>query len=832
MEVSRLENRFELPSIGEQNELIRILASKKAAHHKSEFGQFLTPLPTARLMASMVQCNKPRIRILDAGAGVGSLFVAVVEYLTSQQRQPKQIDIVAYEVDSSLERYLHEAVSSCQTLCDHLGIGFSAEVHMTDFVNAVADAAQDVLFGEAIELFDIAILNPPYHKIQSESKARRAFQRLGIETSNIYTGFLGVAASLLHPGGELIAITPRSFCNGTYFRGFRKWFLEHMSLSRIHTFHSRKDAFKEDAVLQETIIFRAVRERHNAAVSITTNSGPHDPDILVQQVAYESVVHPKDSQFFIRIQSDDLARRVADQFAALKSTLIELGLQVSTGRVVDFRAKEFLMKEPVDGSVPLIYPAHFKQHGIEWPKKAFKKFNAIRDRSEVSNQLIPDGNYVLVKRFSAKEEKRRIVASLLERGSLGYERIGIENHVNYFHFNHQGIPIDLARGLTAFLNSSIADLYFRQFSGHTQVNATDLRNFRYPSIEQLQRIGQRVASTDYNQDVIDQIISEEALTVSQDKDPIRASRHIEEGLEILRALGLPRAQINERSSLTLLSLVNLKPNQGWNECSAPLMGITPMMEFFADFYGKKYAPNSRETVRRQTIHQFLDGALVVANPDKQDRPVNSPKAVYQIESGCLKLLQSFGTREWTKELNTFLSSIQTLKHKYAQEREMTKLPIVVSENKEIYLSPGGQNILVQQILKEFAPRFTPGGKVIYVGDTETKYAYFESEALSKLGVDLEKHGKMPDVIIHHTSKNWLLLIEAVTSHGPVDAKRKNELKKMFSKSSAGLVFVTTFLTRKAMIEYLHEISWETEVWVADSPTHLIHFNGERFLGPY
>ncbi len=309
-------------------------------------------------------------------------------------------------------------------------------------------------------------------------------------------------------------------------------------------------------------------------------------------------------------------------------------------------------------------------------------------------------------------------------------------------------------------------------------------------------------------------------------------RRIEDCINLLKTMGLPRAQINERSSLMLLSLLSLNPTTPWSEATDPLMGITPMMDFFAKHYGKKYAPNTRETVRRQTVHQFLDAGLIVANPDRTDRPVNSPKAVYQMEPGALELIRTYGTAEWEKNRKTYQASVETLKKKYAEEREMARLPVQVAEGKMITLSPGGQNVLVQQIIEQFAPRFTPGGVLIYVGDTDTKFAHFDEKALAELGVVLETHGKMPDVIIHHVAKNWLLLIEAVTSHGPVDAKRKSELKKMFANSKAGLVFVTTFLDRRAMIEYLDEISWETEVWVAASPTHMIHFNGERFLRPY
>jgi hypothetical protein len=262
------------------------------------------------------------------------------------------------------------------------------------------------------------------------------------------------------------------------------------------------------------------------------------------------------------------------------------------------------------------------------------------------------------------------------------------------------------------------------------------------------------------------------------------------------------------------------------------MGITPMMDFFAEHYAKKYAPNTRETVRRQTVHQFVQAALIVPNPDKPSRPTNSPKAVYQIEASVLKLLREFGKPGWKTQLKKYLLTVETLKKRYARERDTRRIPVVLADGQEIRLSPGGQNVLVKKIIDDFCQFFTPGGQIIYVGDTQTKWAYFDTDALSEIGVEIEEHGKMPDVVVHHVEKDWLVLIEAVTSHGPVNPKRRRELKELFAGSKIGLVFVTAFLERRAMIKYLNDISWETEAWVAASPTHLIHFNGERFLGPY
>ena len=312
----------------------------------------------------------------------------------------------------------------------------------------------------------------------------------------------------------------------------------------------------------------------------------------------------------------------------------------------------------------------------------------------------------------------------------------------------------------------------------------------------------------------------------------RAEEKIREALTVLNDLGFPRQQQNERSALTLLSLLSLKPDSNWEDATDPLMGITPMMDFFRKYYGKRYAPNTRETVRRQTVHQFMQAALIVANPDKPSRPTNSPKAVYRIEPSALKLLRGFGKSEWQGDLQKYLRTVKTLKRLYASERDMIRLPVKLANGKEIKLSPGGQNVLVKKIIDDFCPLFTPGGSVIYVGDTQAKWAYFDSDALKALGVEIEEHGKMPDVVVHHIKKNWLVLIEAVTSHGPVNPKRRQELKELFSGATAGFVFVTAFLDRRTMMKYLDDISWETEVWIAESPTHLIHFNGERFLGPY
>ncbi len=309
-------------------------------------------------------------------------------------------------------------------------------------------------------------------------------------------------------------------------------------------------------------------------------------------------------------------------------------------------------------------------------------------------------------------------------------------------------------------------------------------------------------------------------------------QNVKDALEVLKSMGMPRAQINERSALCLLALIDLTPQKKWNEVRLRLIGITPIMEFCETHYNKRYAPNTRETFRRQSMHQFVDAGIALYNPDDPKRPVNSPKAVYQIEPEAADLLRSYGSKEWNDKLASYLSKYPSLKKRYAKERVHKQIPLEIGKGKNLSISPGPHSELLKAIIENFGPRFVPGGEVLYLGDTGNKWSVCETAKLKQLGVQVDSHGKMPDVILYYSDKKWLILIESVTTHGPVDAKRHAELAKLFNGATVGLVFVTAFLTRAVMSRYIADIAWETEVWVADAPSHLIHFNGTRFLGPY
>lgn len=309
-------------------------------------------------------------------------------------------------------------------------------------------------------------------------------------------------------------------------------------------------------------------------------------------------------------------------------------------------------------------------------------------------------------------------------------------------------------------------------------------------------------------------------------------RRIQEARELLAELGMDAERSNERSALVFLALLALRPGEPWTDAGNPMLGTRAIMNAIRDDYFKDYAPNSRETLRRFTLHQFAEALLVVQNPDEPDRPVNSPKWNYQVTSEALHVVQAYGKPDFHFTLNTYLEAAPGLKARYAAAREMERIPLTLLDGSDFTLSPGGQNVLLKQMVEDFCPRFTPGAEVLYIGDAGDKWALFQRDRLSALGVTVDEHGKMPDLVVYLADRNWLVLLEAASSHGPVDSKRHDELADLFADSTAGLVYVSCFPDRAEFRKYVDKIAWESEVWCADHPTHMIHYNGARFLGPY
>lgn len=475
---------------------------------QEELGQFLTATPVADFMASLFGALPRTVRLLDAGAGAGSLTAAFVSRCCEKRGGVRAIEATLYELDGEILDALAETMRDCGRRCAEAGIRFTFTIHSADFIQEMSARLAGDLFGKHPPAFDAAIANPPYRKISADSAERRALRLVGIETSNLYTGFIALIARLLAPGGQIVGITPRSFCNGPYFRPFRGDFLSQLELRRLHLFESRQAAFRDDGVLQENIIFHAVKGRNQPdELTISSSSGAHGDSITENVFPFDEIVHPSDPEKFIHIPSAASHAVAKETMDGLPSTLASLGVSVSTGRVVDFRLKEALRKEPGRGAVPLLYPCHFNGGTVHWPRLEARKPNAILDNDETRPWLVPSGVYLLTKRFTSKEERRRLVACLYDPELVDAEWVGFENHLNYFHANGQGLERLLAKGLHAFLNSTVVDHYFRRFSGHTQVNATDLRALPYPDRDTLMAMGREMKSLDLSQADIDQLVT-------------------------------------------------------------------------------------------------------------------------------------------------------------------------------------------------------------------------------------------------------------------------------------------------------------------------------------
>lgn len=840
-QLSQLTVSISATNVLERLDLERLEFSNRLATNqkrRSELGQYFTPENVARFMAGMLKVDPPpeTLHILDAGGGSGILTAAATAEFCTRPKysRPAHISATIWEIDDQFASDIRRTLTHCKAICDQAGIKFKGELRQGNFIIDAVELIHGTSPFTATNnsLFDIAILNPPYRKLRSDSAERAQLRSVGIETSNLYSAFVWLSLKLLKAGGELVAITPRSFMNGFYFRPFRRALLQNLALRQVHVYDTRDKAFASDAVLQENVIFHGIRSSTRGKIRITTSSCPEDSVLTERIVDPDELIRSHDREHVLHLVPDETSARVAKVLQDLPYTLGDLGVLVSTGRIVSFRARERLRNIAKADDVPLVYSRHLVDGYVSWPVKNDGRPNAIARKTDDDDLYLPNGWYVLVNRFSAKEDKRRVVAAVFDPSRIDAEFVAFDNKLNVLHRQNTGLSQGLAKGLAAFLNSTSVDMYFRQFSGHTQVNAADLRSLNFPSFDELEYLGRHIGDRMPLEERVNQLVAEVVPSMKKVGGSIQAKRKVEAALEILRSLNAPAGQRNERSALTLLGLLDLSPMDSWSSASDPLRGVSPLMEWMSENYGKTYQPNTRETIRRFTLHQFIEMGLVVPNPDDPKRPPNSPNNVYQIDASALELIRQYGTEKWDASLATYLLTTRSRNRLRDRERRMQLVPVSLPNGQKVELSAGGQNLLVKEIVEQFASRFTPGGKVVYIGDAEDKHRFYEVEYLRQLGVEIDPHGKMPDVIIHHTVKNWLVIVEAVTSHGPMSRLRHNQLKDLFLGSTAGLVFVTAFRDRFEMREYLPEIDWETEVWVADAPDHLIHFDGKRFLGPY
>jgi len=827
----------------------RVLENRTANVLK-EHGQFLTPPSIARYMAKQLGQIQNGASILEPAVGSGVLACGIIERLITEKR-PLEISITAYDTDRDLCDVSREIFGIASKEAEKYGIKIHWQVFQEDFVLSCLPNQQPSLFGlteSRYKPFDFIISNPPYFKLNAEDKRVKAvYGKLNGHT-NIYTLFMALSAKLLSPQGIACFIVPRSFCSGVYFSEFRRDLLKDVTPLSIHIFQSRNNLFKGDAVLQENVIFsfkKSVQPQEHRywAGNVNISSSKDDKDlengIISRQVAFSHFLSDHNGLLFFRLPTGILDEQILNAVDKWDGSLEKYGFQVSTGRVVPFREKELLKDQAKgeNGVVPLLWMQNIRPYQVEYPLKGFSKPQAISTNDP--SLLMPGTNYVLLRRFSAKEDKRRLVSAPFIGEQFNVEQIGFENHLNVIFKKTVALSVSETIGLSAILNSAIVDRYFRIVNGNTQVNAAELRALPLPPLEMIEAIGEKVQQiSNPMPEQVDKIIFSllwHTNMLAEEFPMIQETRitmgKIEQAQEILEALGLPPAQQNEVSALTLLTLAKLSEDTPWKNAMSESLRVHDILAEIKQRYGREYAENSRETIRRNVLHQFEQAGIAIRNVDNPERPTNSGLNNYVLSELVLDAVRSYGTSKWKAKCKSFVDQQGKLLEVYQKAREQTKVPLQVAEGIIYKLSPGKHNKLEVEIVKEFGPRFAPGAKLIYLGDTAKKTLVLDKNAFAKLGIIVAEHGKFPDAILYDTKKKWLFLIEAVTAHGPVSPKRQIELQKVFEKCKAGKIYVTAFLDFATYKKYANDIAWETEVWIAEMPSHMIHFNGDRFLGP-
>ena len=493
-----------------------VVARKTAAQRKAG-GLYLTPIPVADFMATYVSANQSRVRVLDPAAGSGILLCAVVEHLAVNNDRLREVHLVAYETDPDLQDALSEVFNDLKAWAAHRGIELKAQLEKRDFILAHGNAlrANAQLFDlQSTEPFDLVIANPPYFKISKSDRRAQGANAVVFGQPNIYALFMAAGAALLREGGEFLYITPRSFASGPYFRLFRERFFADLRPLNVHVFGSRRETFSRDEVLQENIILQGVRESawqsggRGFKLQISSSGGIADLDRATHRtLPLEEAFDMSSSERVLRLpilKGEDDAVKLVDSW---QGSLHQYGMNISTGPVVPFRATEFLVDAaiPAESLAPLIWMNHVHAMRVSFPNGA-RKPQYIEQSAMQRSLLLPNRNYVLLRRFSAKEETRRLVAAPWFRHLFSCRWVGIENHLNYIHRPGGELDADETVGLAALLNSELLDTYFRVSSGNTQVSATELRAMPLPSLDKIKLIGQKVKATNGDAKALDAIV--------------------------------------------------------------------------------------------------------------------------------------------------------------------------------------------------------------------------------------------------------------------------------------------------------------------------------------
>lgn len=799
-------------------EITKKYLEKHNKTRRKEMGQFFTSSETAIFMANMFDINKEKISILDPGAGTGILAAALCERLL-KENCVKEVYLDLYENNNDVIETLEKSLFLLEEKFKKAKKTFNFNIKKENFITF-----NKTNWENKTNFYDLIISNPPYKKISKNQEESLIMDEIVYGQPNMYALFLAMSANLLNQNGELVFIIPRSFTSGAYFKKFRQWLLMNLSLNKIHIFISRDQIFKNENVLQETIILKAVKNNDKSFITVSETFNNDYENIKEFEIPYNLVVQNNDD-CYILIPTDENEIRILNDFNNLNNNLITLGFKLKTGPVVHFRALESLEEnEKIGDTYPLLWPYNIEENRISFPFFVQNKPQYIN--GNLSNLLLENKNYLVIKRFTTKEENRRIQVAMHLKVNMLYSHIGIENHLNYITKIDSQIENEEFYGLFAFFNTSYVDKYYRILNGSTQVNASEVNKIPLPTLDKIKELGRLIIKEKiYKVEYCDSIVERYIFN----KGELKITK-LEDSINILKEIGMPKQQYNERSAYVLLSLAGIRDEDDWTAVTNNKMRIVDIMNFMAENYNKIYKPNTRETIRKDTIHQFRDAAIIESNSDDIKKATNSPSYYYSLTTEMVDLLRTYGTNRWDKKLENFKKTHGTLIDKYSSKRELARIPVRIN-GEDLTFSPGDHNQLQKHIIEDFASIFAQGAEVLYVGDTDDKYMIKNSEKLFQLGINLTKHDKLPDVVLYLKDKNWLYFIESVTSVGPISQKRMNEINTMTEECNCGKIFVTAFLDRDTFRKFMPELAWETEVWIAQEPEHMIHLNGDRFLGP-
>lgn len=467
-------------------------------------GQIFTPPKIASFMAGLFTSQKNTIRILDPGAGTGILVAAVCDRIIQEKRQNLEISVHVYENDTNVLPFLKSTLDACKNALNTANCSMDYQIFNDDFIlhhAKVKKSGKCVVYSLDVSTrYDLVISNPPYYKLNKSSPEALALEKYVYGQPNIYAFFMLLSGMLLDKAGEMVFITPRSFCSGLYYSKIRKWFVHTLTLDRLHLFEIRKDVFVDDQILQENLIFHAINAP-SVSGGNTLISVSYDRQFTQYReltVPSSDVTFCRGDDCYIRIPTSENDRKIIETVDSWPQTLNTLGFEISTGPVVDFRALKYL-RSTIENSqcVPLLWMHNIGDIDVGWSVERNGKAKAIEITPGSKNLVVPMRNYVLLKRFTSKEQKKRVHAAVLDAGRFpDFEFIGLENHLNYIHKKRALMTLDEAYGLAAVLNTTIIDQYFRALNGNTQVNATDIRVVSLPEYEKIVAIGKLIQKKD------------------------------------------------------------------------------------------------------------------------------------------------------------------------------------------------------------------------------------------------------------------------------------------------------------------------------------------------